>query len=270
MNKEVLYKYLDNKVDINNVLDYQIILSQLKNVYVDENDLKEILPIFSFNDDEIIVTSDTHYGSIYENYDYIRLVYDFAKKNNIRTIINGGDFIQGTYRPLKYPNRNVFELTEEVLDRYPYDESIHNYILLGNHDYTLLKKSIDTTFELFQKRDDIKIMGLKQLYIKWKEYLVFMYHYIPKVRMYTPRLNTLIKLYGHHHDYNYTDDLEKFYLPSLCGDVKYYGNVVYPGFLKLKLDEDLEIRFYPIANNKIYDTGISLRKELKDYDYFCK
>lgn len=270
MNYNLLNKYIDN-IRINNILEYQIALGFLRDIDIEENDLRILFTNLYLNDDEIIIVSDTHYGSIYDNFDYIKLVYEYAKKNNIKTILHGGDFIQGTYAPVRDSGINVFEQLESTLYKYPHDKNIKNYLLLGNHDYLLIRKSIEKTFELFNIRNDINVIGLKNIYINWKDYLVYMYHNIPKLYLYNHKLDTLIKLYGHHHDYNYSDNLGKVYLPSLSDDIKYYGNVVYPGFIKAKLDEKaLVIQFYPIANNKIYDTGISLRKELKNYDYLRK
>ena len=271
MNTEIITKYVDNNINVNNILDYQMLINMLKNANIDDKDLKKILPTLKINDDEIILISDTHYGSIYDNYDYIKIVYDFASKNNIKTIIHGGDFIQGTYAPLRNPNQSIFGQMEEVLHNYPHDNNIHNYVLLGNHDYLLVRKSLDKTIEYFDMRNDISTIGLKQTYIDWKNYLIFLYHSLPKIELYNYKVNCLIKLYGHRHEYNYTDSIKKIYLPTLSDDVKYYGNVVYPGFIKMKLDDEaLEIQYYPIANNKIYDTNIVLRKELKYYDYLNK
>ena len=268
MNKELLSKFIENNIEFNNVIEYQILISQLKNTHIEQSELKELLPTLSIDDNEIIIISDTHYGSIFDNYDYIKLVYEYAAKNNIKTIIHGGDFIQGTYKPLRRNGQNVFDQTEEVLNKYPYDKNINNYLLFGNHDYLLIRQSIEKTFEIFNARKDINIIGLKQAYVNWKNYLLSFYHNVDKVDLYNFRVNTLMRFLGHRHDYNYTDDLRKVFLPTLSDDIKYYGDVVYPGFVKAKFDDEvLDIRYYPIAKNKIYDTTVSLRKELIKYDY---
>ena len=271
MDKDLLKNYFNHDIDINNIIDYQLALSQLKGIDVDKNDLRKILPTLQIMDDKIIIISDTHFGSTLDNYDYIKMVFDYANKNNISTIIHGGDFIQGTYAPRRNTNYSSLEQLYEVLNNYPYDNNIKTYLLFGNHDYLALKKSYELTFDIFKSRNDINIIGLKQAYIEWKNYLVYLNHFIPKLDLYMPRLEAIIKLYGHRHEFNYDDAINHIYLPSLSDDIKYYGDVVYPGFVVSTLNDDyIEFKIYPISNNKIYEHAPSIGKELVKYDYLRK
>ena len=271
MDKELLKSYIN--IDAKNIFEYQMIITQLNNIKqtLSYEELLKIMPTLTINDDEIILISDTHYGSTLENYSYIDLVFDYAKKNNIKTIIHGGDFIQGNYAPRKDIYQNIFEQLYYVLNNYPRDNDINTHLLFGNHDYQLLKKSYDLTFDIFESRKDINIIGLKQTYINWKNHIMYMNHYIPKQNQYYPRLKSFLKIHGHHHEYDFTDDLTKIYLPSLSDDIKYYGNVVYPGFLTIKLDDDsFEVKYILISNNKLYTNAPSLKKELRKNDYINK
>ena len=266
MDNNLLKQYLKINNEPKNILERQYQISKLKDINVPQEDLKKILPVININDDKIILISDTHYGSLYENYDYIKLVYEFADNNSINHIIHGGDFIQGTYAPLNNKKLNIYEQLIDTLSKYPNETSIQNYILLGNHDYLLIRKSIDIAFKIFSLRKDIKILGLKQAYINWKKYLISINHRVPKIDIHIPRVETQIKFYGHRHEFNYKNGYKKVFLPSLSDDIKYYGNIVYPGFIIAELTDSITFKFYPIINNKIYDNCPSLRKELIIHD----
>ena len=46
---------------------------------------------------KFIVISDTHFGSKYENFDYLKEVYDYALSHGIKYIFHAGDLIEGSY-----------------------------------------------------------------------------------------------------------------------------------------------------------------------------
>jgi len=78
---------------------------------IKSNKNKKYMEINKINENKIIIISDTHIGSALENIDYLHIVYEYALKNNIKTILHGGDLLQGTYT-------NVLKEVHENLDTY--------------------------------------------------------------------------------------------------------------------------------------------------------
>ena len=142
------------------------------------------------------------------------------------------------------------------------DDKITTYLLMGNHDYLLLRKYNDM-YDFLSSRYDVKLLGLKKAYINWCNYLINFNHRIPKFNMHIPRVESNIRLYGHRHEFNYKEGNGTILLPTLSDDLKFYGDVNYPGFVVLSLeDENIDIKFYPIINNKVNCDCLSLKKSL--------
>ena len=137
--EEIITSYLYDK-KINNYLDYQKEVSKIA-YKLSVKDQRKVLPISIIDKNKVIIISDTHYGSEYENYKYIDLVYNYAIKNNINFILHAGDFMQGTVKPVISSCQLVEDQIIHVLDNYPYEESIKNYILIGNHDYFIFSSN---------------------------------------------------------------------------------------------------------------------------------
>ena len=271
---KLLKKYIKVDTMPNNCYEYQLLLSKLKKVNVPTEKLKKLSPSIDIDDDKILCISDTHYGLGYENYSYIDLVYEFAKKHGINTIIHGGDFVQGSAAPQKQfydldKDRNLmkcdnlYEQITRAYDKYPEDDYINNYLLLGNHDYLMVKK-YEELIDFLSSRKDINVLGVKKAYINWRNYLISINHRIPKFNMYIPRVSSLIKFHGHRHEFNYKTDCDNVFLPTLSDDLKYYGDVNYPGFVVVSMSDDIEIKFYPIINGRVVEDCPSLRKSLDE------
>lgn len=137
--------------------------------------LKNYLSTQNFEGEKIIVISDTHLGSELDDIEYLSLVYDYAKYNNITIIIHGGDLFQSNRRPVKKLYREPDKQIEYVVNNYPKNKSINNYILFGNHDYHLLSKN-DNYLKILESRGDITSLGFKRAYFTWNKYLMSISH----------------------------------------------------------------------------------------------
>ena len=102
--------------------------NQYKNTIITEPNENEI---------ELLVTSDIHFGSNYENRYLLNSMIDYCLKNNLHIIINCGDFIDGIVNlsNIKVPwDEQIYHAILE----YPEVNDIVTFLLLGNHDYSLL------------------------------------------------------------------------------------------------------------------------------------
>lgn len=76
---EVYYQLIYNK---NNFLTNNN--EKILNQYIDNISFKD------FQEDEIVIISDTHLGSKNENLEYLKQVKDFIEKNNVKFLLHGG------------------------------------------------------------------------------------------------------------------------------------------------------------------------------------
>ena len=205
------------------------------------------LNIPTIQDEKIIVISDTHIGSIYENIDYLKQVYDYAKKHNITTILHTGDLIQSTARNVSNKYRNEYNQICHVIEDYPQDDSITNYFSLGNHDYHTLKKD-SIYLETLDTRPDFNILGFKRNYINWQGNTIGLIHETPKYKIEIPKLKTLYDFFGHSHKFHNHKD-HHIQVPTLSDDLKFDS---LPGFLVVSLYGEIStleyVEFTPIIS----------------------
>ena len=263
LREELIENYFGNE-EINDIFDYQYQISKI-GFKLSLKEQMVLFPLLEINDNKILLISDTHFGSIFQNYDYLKRVYEFASKYDYKYILHGGDLMQGDIKPLIDKNISLAKQVRYVVSNYPYDKNIKNYILLGNHDIFIYKNK-ENTLNKLKERDDINLLGIRYAYINWFNYLISISHYLKKkkYKMDIPRIETLIKFHGHRHELHIMDS--HVFLPTLSNDIKTYGeNKNYPGFLTAQItDEDLLINSYVFNDKKIVDRGIVLTKKLNE------
>ncbi len=181
------------------------------------------LPVLSINDEKVIITSDNHKGNRYENKRYEKLIQYYARRNNIKTIINCGDELQSDIDPFVY---GINGQTKAYLSAYP-GKNITTIFLAGNHEYNAIEKDPEV-YDILKSRKDIKFLGLGSAYILWQGHLVFLHHTISKFDLKIPYAPTSIKISGHHHFFKITKD-KNIYAPTSSDDIKRAGAI--PGFL---------------------------------------
>jgi hypothetical protein len=124
------------------------------------DDKIEIFVPNSVNKFEFVIISDIHFGSLKERRDYLECVYDYCIKSGIHTILIGGDLIDGTIGSKPKKLDTVFDQIEHLRKDYPFDNSIINYTVLGDHDYSALTESgQDLAIVLKNYRHDIVPLG---------------------------------------------------------------------------------------------------------------
>jgi hypothetical protein len=225
---------------------------------------KEDFSVITRSDEDIFhyaVISDTHIGSNDDNISYLDLVYDYCIKNNINYLFHGGDLIDGTHGN-KEKRLYLNDQIEEVIEKYPYDESITNIINLGNHDFDSIAFDMPIDEALLKYRHDMIPIGYGTNEVNLKNDSFVMNHFIPIDKTDKNFTRKLI-LRGHSHRFKTQDDHNNFTvsIPALS-DMDFPDHFV-PGFLDITIvfrkgycDEVL-IKFLGIINNRIYPLGLS-------------
>lgn len=177
-----------------------------------------------------IAISDTHLGSKNDRLDLIEKVYEYALNNSITTILHTGDFINGVNYELEYDAKQYsnMETIDYALNVYPKEKSIHNYLILGNHDNLPLQlESIDLKSIIDSKRSDITCLGYKIGKLKLLDDAITLYHpftirtqleYEERVKRFYKNDNyPALSLMGHAHDSKIYNDSDLIFVrvPSL-------------------------------------------------------
>ena len=84
----------------------------------------------------VIVLSDAHIGNSLQRLDVLDEVYNYCIKNNIHTIFNCGDLLNGLLEKSWgiVIKKDYEKQINMFLKSYPFDPSIINFSILGNHD----------------------------------------------------------------------------------------------------------------------------------------
>ena len=150
---------------------------------------------------EAVVISDLHIGSVDERLDMLDKIYDYCIQNNIHTIFNAGDIVDGMIGKGEKKQENIMEQINYMLRVYPFDKSILNYAVLGNHDINCLFRSgQDLATVLRNYRHDIIPVGYGTAQINIKNDKIVLKH--PLVVSYsdsTEDYNDTLIIRGHQH-----------------------------------------------------------------------
>lgn len=214
----------------------------------------------NIDNNKILIISDTHYGSIYENMNYTYEVFNFATANGIHIILHGGDIIEANVNPRR--GYNTIKQADYFINTYPSDNSITTYALFGNHDYLAIEKNEEIK-NILSSRNDINILGFKKAYLKWHENIISLQHEIDKFKLNLPTRADILSFRGHSHFYHIREpkngQCEKIYIPPMCDDPVFYlsnpnpeEGIGKPGFLTAEIDGDnIIVICYSFDSSKI-------------------
>lgn len=190
---------------------------------------------------KFIVISDTHFGSKYENFDYLKEVYDYALSHGIKYIFHAGDLIEGSYanyRRCKRKYTNIGAQINHVIEDYPYDESVTNIMLLGNHDsFPIVVSGFDVS-DFLKERKDFVITGYRSSYIKTKDEYISLKHEISRLLNEVEDSTVLLNFFGHSHQYKcfFDGKYAIFRVPTLADLPSNSYTIVNKGFLVGNID----------------------------------
>lgn len=198
-------------------------------------------PIYTSPDTDeltLIALSDLHFGNKMENPRSLEIVYNYCINNNIHLIINAGDMLDALsfgYNGLKKYD-NYFDLFEKSLRKYPHDNSILNFFLLGNHDIdSLLQSGQHLENYLKNYRPDIVPIGIGEGELDIKNSRILVKHplKISSEPHHKDIQNYSFVLRGHRHQTCLIDSgTPQIFVPSLS-DLKFHGNFLPPEALQI-------------------------------------
>ncbi len=199
---------------------------------------------FSLESDDkldFIVISDTHIGSRFENFDYLKRVYDYALSHGVKYIFHAGDLIEGCYSNYSRCKRKYMSISSQVnhiIEDYPYDRSIKNIILLGNHDaFPIVVDNYDIA-DTLSNRDDFMLTGYRSSYLRLRDEYISLKHDISRMLNVVGDATVLLNFFGHSHQYRCLFDGKYaiFRVPTLADMPSNSYTIVNRGFLAGSID----------------------------------
>ena len=245
--------------DIEHNMLYSILFSTGK---YDKELYSEIQQLL-IEEDKILIISDTHYGSIFEELRYTYEVFEFAKKHGIKVILHGGDIIEGNIKRRR--DMSSIRQANYFIEKYPYDEGITTHALFGNHDFLAITRNPDVR-KVLSSREDINTLGFKKAYINFNGTIISLQHEIEDYKLCLPIKREYISFGGHSHFYHVRGKKkrknEKIFIPALCNDKVFLASTTpkntfqdanyKPGFLVAEVDEtSINVTNYSFTQNGI-------------------
>ena len=155
------------------------------------------------NEFRAMIISDLHIGNELESVAAWNKIMDYCVINNIHIIIIGGDFLDGINIGNKSLKRHQHPLEQMryAISNYPFDKSILNFVVLGNHDVdSLTSYGMDFATYLRNFRPDIVPLGYGHGRINVKNDKIFVTHPIGITNDNNFELsNNYLIFKGHHH-----------------------------------------------------------------------
>lgn len=219
---------------------------QLKSIYLDSYSMLDL------TDQKVVFISDTHCASKKENPEYFPVILDFCRDHGIFYLFHGGDIGDGlveAHRNYQIPIKQI----EHILDVYPEDKCIRQYLLGGNHDAKYLKYGYDLLKILSSEKRNVYPLGYSQSYFTVYGYPISFEHH-SKIRSKYRLVEFPFVIAGHAHKSRFAEDFIK--LPTLSDDI-HMENVMEgrPGFVVMETishEFDFELIFsrYSFSNLK--------------------
>ena len=213
------------------------------------------------NEFKFMIISDLHFGSLYETQKLLNLIYDYCTNNNIHIILNAGDFIDGE---VNIANTKILPIKQiyHSLKVHPISSNIINFLILGNHDYSMLiNHGIDISKVIMDKREDIIPIGFGEGILKIKNDQIVMQHPLLYKTSNNGNHSKTIIIRGHGHAPKINLDTSNLliYAPSLSKlnfNKSHFPGAVYLNIkMRCGLIENAYIEELTIINNKIYVTN---------------
>ena len=214
------------------------------------------------DDEQVVIMSDTHIGSKYENFDYIKEAQKYALDNGIHTIFHCGDIIQSTYTNVQLEYQDEEAQLEHLVQDFPYHPSIRYIMIFGNHDFNTFSED-ERFMEIFSSRKDFYLLGTEYGFINWRGVTVCLLHPVKRNPLNRPHYENITMTYrGHSHKLRYRCS-SNTYAPALCDDPVNRDTVV-PGFLVSTNDTNyLSVESYYFKDSLHYGGRVQHKKIYK-------
>ena len=145
-----------------------------------------------------LIISDLHIGCSIERLDLLDKVFEYAVRKNIHIILGCGDLLDGNKHrsAAQSTTRNLDEQIELFVERYPYDNSILTFSVLGDHEQYAAKTNVDAVArKINELRKDVIISESERFLISIKNEIIKLKH---KMELCSQEK---INIFGHTHDY---------------------------------------------------------------------
>ena len=209
-------EYINQGISISEIADcYDLTIERINNILVRFDDIidpticKAILEHYSqfkIDDNKAIIISDTHVGS---HYDYLALfdtIFNYCSKNDIKNIIHAGDFVEGN--SYIYNRKDSVDVQiENILKIFNQNGLPKMFYLYGNHDYNLEIHESIYLKDILKDLKNLIYIGKGNSYVQLNDNdPINICHELSYGETYTPKIQTNLKLEGHHHSYSFFDN----------------------------------------------------------------
>ncbi len=182
-----------------------------------------------------ILLSDLHLGTQEERLDLLNLVYEYASKERIHIIINGGDLINGLTPERHNVVETMMEQCEYFIEKHPFDKNILNVCVLGNHDIkSLTTEGINFGVLLENCRPDFAIAGVGKGQINLKDDSIYLYHPLSCNEKVKGLERVALIGHSHHYKVKVNNGDIAIYIPALSNYVPLNSGVM-PSFLVMEV-----------------------------------
>lgn len=198
---------------------------KLGEVLQDKKASTTIVTSKSENTFKAVLISDMHFCSGLERLDAVDAVYNYCKKQNINVIINAGDVIEGNCsingRTLgKELIENLESQVKYLIDNYPVDKDILNFVCLGNHDASVLKNiGLDVGETLINNRHDIVPIGYGLGLLNIKSDIIVVKHEMKEQKDSGPMYKLVLKGHSHKMKVTNSDTFVTVSIPNLSDNL---------------------------------------------------
>lgn len=217
--------------------DSKITYSLDKKYFDESNSIFQIQVPSAVKTVRLIAISDVHIGNVASDINLLNMVYDYAKCNNINIILNCGDLVEGVHTSDKCFLHSIDSQLEFLIKNYPYDKSINNYILFGNHDYhSIYYDGLDISKTINNARYDLIPVGYGDRFIGLKNDILALNHKLSVTNNKSIPEECKLILSGHGHLMQ-TKSYDRLYIriPTLSNVSPDKTKSVIPGFVDLKI-----------------------------------
>ena len=226
-----------------------------------QEDRASLITRHSDTDLKFLLLSDLHLASSEENLSLLNEVYNFCIKEDIHVILNAGDFIDGFVGTIPKLFDNGYEQIEYAIKKHPYDSSIINFLVLGNHDYSTIKiDGVALDKMLKRKRHDIKVVGYGEGKLLIKNDFLVIKHPLKNGKTNDCNYNNALILKGHSHRMKMIMDDNNciLYVPTISNIL---SENTFPGIIVMNLKtlngyfQEGIFECFNYINNQFYRTS---------------
>lgn len=221
------------------------------------------------NEKEILVVSDTHFGSIHNQVHLLNELYKEAYNRGVTTVLHVGDLTDGNYpnRPENPRQQFLHGFDEQVgyvVDMYPEVDGITTYYILGSHDETHYKNGQATVDYWVDKcRGDMEFLGQDtgEIIIDKVKYVLdhpgggsaqsLSYKPQKRIEILESHNKPKVLLIGHYHkSYHFVyRNVQCIEVPALCSKTQFQQkqgllNVVGGYFIKVYSDKKGNVQYF--------------------------